>query len=68
MEMVFSMWSVSRSYLQDNNTVQLRTPSSRQRGCYMRTITASVQLKKSLVMSLKGLDVKMNGLAVNRQS
>jgi hypothetical protein len=37
-------------------------PSSRQRGCYIRTITAKVQLKekKSLVVGLKGLDVKTN--------
>jgi hypothetical protein len=34
-------------------------PSSRQRGCYIRTITARVQLKKeSLVVILKGLDAK----------
>jgi hypothetical protein len=33
-----------------------RTPSSRQRGSYIRTITARFQLKKSLVVSLKGLD------------
>jgi hypothetical protein len=34
--------------------------SSRQRGCYIRTIIARVKLKKSLVVSLKGLDAKMN--------
>jgi hypothetical protein len=33
------------------------------------TVTASVQLKKKiLVMGLKGLGAKMNGLAVNCQS
>jgi hypothetical protein len=35
----------------------------------MRTITGRVQLKKkSLIMGLKGLDAKMNWLAVNHQS
>jgi hypothetical protein len=37
----------------------------------MRTITARVQLKKkkkNLVVGLKGLDAKMNLLAVNSQS
>jgi hypothetical protein len=34
--------------------------SSRQRGCYIRARTATVQLKKSLVMGLKGLEAKMN--------
>jgi hypothetical protein len=43
-------------------------PSSRQRGCYIRTITARVQLKKTLVVGLKGLDAKTNWLAVSRQS
>jgi hypothetical protein len=39
--------------------------SSRQRGCYIRTVTARVQLnKKSLAVSLKGLDAKTNRLAV----
>jgi hypothetical protein len=28
------------------------------RGCYIRIITARVQLKKSLVVVLKGLDAK----------
>jgi hypothetical protein len=36
-------------------------PSSRQRRCYIRTITARVQLgDKSLVVGLKGLDAKTN--------
>jgi hypothetical protein len=39
-----------------------------QEGSYIRTITARVQLKKSLVVGLKGLDPKTNRLAVNRQS
>jgi hypothetical protein len=34
--------------------------SSRQRGSYIRTMTARVQLKKSLVVILKGLGVKTN--------
>jgi hypothetical protein len=45
------------------------TPFSHQRGCYIRTITASVQLEnKILVVGLKGLVAKTNCLAVNRQS
>jgi hypothetical protein len=36
-------------------------PSSRQRGCYIRTINAGVQLKKiNLVVGLEGLDAKTN--------
>jgi hypothetical protein len=36
-------------------------PSSLQRGCYIRTITASVQLEnKILVVGLKGLVAKMD--------
>jgi hypothetical protein len=34
--------------------------SSRERGCYIRAITASVQLKKLLAMSLKVLGAKIN--------
>jgi hypothetical protein len=34
----------------------------------MKDMTASVQLKKSLVVRLKGLDAKTNWLAVNRKS
>jgi hypothetical protein len=43
-------------------------PKFRQRGCYIRIITAKVQLKKFLVVGLKGLDIKTNRLAVNHQS
>jgi hypothetical protein len=43
-------------------------PSSRQRGCYIRTTTVGVQLKRILVVGLKGLHTKTNWLAVNRQS
>jgi hypothetical protein len=43
-----------------------------QRGCYIRTMTAKVQLKKkkieTLVVSLYKLGAKMYWLAVNRQS
>jgi hypothetical protein len=36
-------------------------PSSRQRGCYIRTMTAGVQLrKKNLAVILKGVGAKMN--------
>jgi hypothetical protein len=36
-------------------------PSSRQKGCYIRTIIANVQLKKKiLVVGLKGLGAKTN--------
>jgi hypothetical protein len=36
-------------------------PSSPQRGCYIRTMIAGVQLgKKILAVSLKGLGAKMN--------
>jgi hypothetical protein len=39
----------------------MKFPSSRQRGCYIRTITAGVQLKKiNLGVGLKGLDAKTN--------
>jgi hypothetical protein len=38
----------------------MTNPSSQQRKCYIRTITASVQLKKILVVGLKGLDAKTN--------
>jgi hypothetical protein len=34
--------------------------TSHQRGCYIRTITTTIQLKNSLVVSLKGFDAKMN--------
>jgi hypothetical protein len=46
------------------------TLSSHQRGCYITTITAGVQLKKKMsgVVGLKGLDAKTNCLAVNCQS
>jgi hypothetical protein len=40
-----------------------------KRGCYIGISTAKVQLKKkSLVVSLKGVDAKMNWSVVNRQS
>jgi hypothetical protein len=46
-----------------------QTQSSRHRGCYIRTMTARVQLKeKSLVVSLQGLGPETNWLAVNHQS
>jgi hypothetical protein len=35
-------------------------PSSRQRGCYIRSVDAGVQLKKNLAVSLKGLGAKTN--------
>jgi hypothetical protein len=58
LETVFSTRSVPRCYTR----VEFRSSSipSRQRGCYIRTITARVQLKNSLVVSLKGLDAKTN--------
>jgi hypothetical protein len=40
-----------------------KNPTSLQRGCYIRTITASVHLqkkKKKLFVSLKGFDPKTN--------
>jgi hypothetical protein len=36
------------------------TNPSRQRGCYIRTITARIQLKKSLVVGLKVVDTNMS--------
>jgi hypothetical protein len=51
-----------QAYSQETNA------SSRQRGCYIRTITAKAQLKNSLVVGLKELDAKTNRLAENRQS
>jgi hypothetical protein len=38
----------------------MANPSSRERGCYIRTKTADVQLKKNLAVSLKGLGAKKN--------
>jgi hypothetical protein len=44
-------------------------PSSRQRGCYIRTMIARVQSqKKNLVVILKEHGAKMIWLALNRQS
>jgi hypothetical protein len=41
--------------------LQMTNPSSRQRGCYIRTMAAGVQSKKKiLAMSLKGLDIEKN--------
>jgi hypothetical protein len=49
--------------------LQMTDPSSRQRGCYLRTVTADGQLGKNILsVSLKGLGAKTNLLAVNRQS
>jgi hypothetical protein len=45
-----------------------RDPSSRQRGYYIKTVTAGVQLKNFLTVSLEGLGAKTKLLAVNRQS
>jgi hypothetical protein len=48
---------------------QETNPSSCQRGSYLRTTTAKVQLKeKNSGRGSKGLDTKMNWLAVNHQS
>jgi hypothetical protein len=43
-----------------NSNCKRQTHPLRQRGCYIRTITASVQLKKILVVVLKGLVAKTN--------
>jgi hypothetical protein len=40
--------------------LQTTDPSSRQRGCYIRIMKASIQLKKLLVVILKGLVAKTN--------
>jgi hypothetical protein len=49
--------------------LQMTDPFSCQRGCYTRTMTAGVQLRKNILsVSLKGLGAKTNSLAVNRQS
>jgi hypothetical protein len=46
---------------EDQQQLETTDPSSRQRGCYIRNITSSVQLEtKLLVVSLKGLVVKTN--------
>jgi predicted RNA-binding protein YlxR (DUF448 family) len=42
-------------------------PSSRQRGCYIKSMTERVQLKKIQVLSVKKLDAEMNLLTDNRQ-
>jgi hypothetical protein len=82
--MVFLMWSVLRNYLEitikltssictldKRPSIFIREkPISRQRGCNIRTdCKGSVEEKeKFLIMSLKGLDAKMNCLVVNHQS
>jgi hypothetical protein len=43
---------------EDQQQLETTDPSSHQRGCYIRTITASVHLKQLLVVSLKGLVAK----------
>jgi hypothetical protein len=48
----------------DQKQLQATHSSSRQRGYYILTITTSVQLKKMLVVSLKGLVTKTNWLAI----
>jgi hypothetical protein len=41
--------------------LQMIDPSSRQRGCYIRTTTAGVHLRKNILAeSLKGLGAKAN--------
>jgi hypothetical protein len=57
-----SMLYVRNAHLTKGQAYSLETnPSSRQRGCYVRTNTARVHLgEKSLVVSLKGLDAKTN--------
>jgi hypothetical protein len=70
LETLFSTSSEQRSCKGDNwskNNCK-RHLSSRQTGSYIRTITASVQLKKLLVVTLKGFVAKTNWLAVNSQS
>jgi hypothetical protein len=39
---------------------QETTPSSRQRGCYIRTMTGRVQLKRSLLVILERFGAKTN--------
>jgi hypothetical protein len=34
---------------EDQQQLQMKDPSSRQRGCYIRTITASVQFKNKII-------------------
>jgi hypothetical protein len=46
---------------EDQQQLQTTDISSRQRGCYIRTITASVHLEKSYwAVNLKGLVAKKN--------
>jgi hypothetical protein len=53
--------NIEKTVFSVGGTPRLYNLSSRQRGCYIRTITASVQLKKeSLVVGLKGPDAKTN--------
>jgi hypothetical protein len=44
----------------DQQQLKMTDQSSRQRRCYIRIKIASVQLKKILVVNLKGLGAKMN--------
>jgi hypothetical protein len=64
------MLYVHLSTLDKVQAYSLETNSaSLQRGCYIRTMTVRVQLKKkSLVVILKGLGAKTDRWAVNRQS
>jgi hypothetical protein len=61
-----SFYVRSVSYHRVWGSVCVTTP--RQRGCYVRIVTARVQLKKSLVFILKGFGTEMNWWAVNCQS
>jgi hypothetical protein len=46
---------------EDQQQLQTTDPSSRQRECYIRTVTATVQSEiKVLVMGLKGLVAETN--------
>jgi hypothetical protein len=57
----FSMRSVTRNYKTREAAAITRYTPSRQRGCYIRTITERVQMgEKSVVVSLKVLYAKSN--------
>jgi hypothetical protein len=69
-ELVADIYLLKLQHLQNKVLRTIENPSSSLRGCYIRIMTARVQMKKKkpLVMTLKGLDSKMNCLVVNPQS
>jgi hypothetical protein len=53
---------------EDQQQLYMTDPSSRQRGCYIRAITARVQLKIKIIGRESQGACRQDWLAVNRQS